>query len=632
MTAPYSSPEEEARKKRLEGQDTAIDVNWDPVNQTADNTGPPGQPPPEMRSQPFRPPGGFTTDVVYSGDKAASGTNTQGMTIPSSVPPPPPMPPPPPPELTNLIPKVGDFASDWMSTPNRYLSPLATATRAESEARLGKGEQDAQRKIEEWAAGRGLVGSSYEGDQQMQLQGELDRSRRGEEVDLLQMLANAETLDRERAGQYGLDTVRAGDVMGLDRYKAQLEAAQLAEAQRQFGGTLDLSQQQIDLRAKELMQQESQFGREMSFEEAQAEASRQLTREGMGQQESQFGRTLGLSQQDVDLRAKQLQQQAELEGRSLDIQEARDQATQELQREGMAQQERMFTSEMGQRESEYARSLGLDERQFAEEQSQFAKQYQEQIDSRFQQNDQFTKALASEDARYATDVGLRSRALDLQKEGMDADTAYKQAALEQEKDLSTEALRLQELGINNEDSYRYAALTQDDKFKQLQVDAQNRGMDIEESFRQAELEWDKDRFDQELGFRVDQAETEQDRFEAMMEVWQKYFGDTPKEGEDGAKAKDKEKQDEADQGEMTPEEWKRFIDWLRNKGASGSGDTNPLGGGGGGTGTDGTFEGRGTGDGTAVFTGDEANAAGGPPPLTEEEMRQMLQGQGAVNF
>ena len=139
---------------------------------------------------------------------------------------------------------------------------------------LQKAETDQYRDIEEWSAGRGLVGSSYEGERRRGTFDDIQRQRMDQETQLQGFLATAETADRQAAGQYGLDTIRSQDVVGLERYRAELEGRQLEEAQRQFGGTLEISQQQIDLRAQELMQQSGQFGERLTFEEAQAEEAK----------------------------------------------------------------------------------------------------------------------------------------------------------------------------------------------------------------------------------------------------------------------------------------------------------------------------------------------------------------------
>jgi len=499
------------------------------------------------------------------------------VTMPNAVPPPPP--PPPPSGMDELSSSMTGFSQDWLDNPNRYLSDLAQSTRAASEDRIGRMREDSIRGMDEYYASRGLPGSSFEEGSRYGLEGQLASAAMEDERQLLEMIANAESVDRMGAGQLGLDTIGRLDELGLDRYRAGLEGLELGESQR-------FSQQDIDLRAMQIQNQAEQFGKSMSFEEAQAEANRQLERERLeqqgsqfqqelAQQESQFGRTfgiaqrevdlraqeivqryglenrsldiqeamglaevelarerLGISQQDVDLRAQQLVQEAALENRQLDIQEAYNQAQVELATREMAVQMEQFGMSMGQRESEFARSHQLDESKFLAEMDQFAKQYGEQVAGRLQADEHFKLALADQKAQSAVDAGLRERALELQEQGMTMDDAYRAAALAQEKELTESAQRLQQYGIDTEDAYRYAALEQDSAFRTESLRLQEMGLSLEDAYRYAELAHQEDvlaqrqeEFREEMEFRISQAETDKEQFDLMMELWEKYFGE-----------------------------------------------------------------------------------------------------------
>ena len=134
----------------------------------------------------------------------------------------------------------------------------------------------------------------------------------------------------------------------------------------------------------------------------------------------------------------------------------------------------MQTAEITQRESEFSRSLGLSERQFSEQQSQFAAQMTEQTAARLQQDTQFTTALESDQEQAALERGLRSRALDLQEQGMGIDAAFRRAQQEFE------------YGYTDDDGTVH--LGYQDKVLQLQAD----GMDRDDAIRWATLEADKD--------------------------------------------------------------------------------------------------------------------------------------------
>jgi NAD(P)-dependent dehydrogenase (short-subunit alcohol dehydrogenase family) len=98
-----------------------------------------------------------------------------------------------------------------------------------------------------------------------------------------------------------LELAAAGFDLAIHHRESGDEAAQLAEAQRQFGGTQGIAQQNVDLRAQELQQEAQLQGRSLDLQAARDQATREL---GQGQ--------LGISQQEVDLRAQALVQQPAL--------------------------------------------------------------------------------------------------------------------------------------------------------------------------------------------------------------------------------------------------------------------------------------------------------------------------------
>lgn len=524
--------EQERIRKELEGAAAAVPTAEPVPSQAATTTAAPATAAPSTAPLTATAPTGFEV-------------------APSHVPPPPrpPEPPPPPPNVQDLAGDVGAFARNWLETPNRYLGDLATATREAGEARLTAAESDATRDIEEWAASRGLIGSSLEGEEMVRLQDALRRARGDEERQLLEMLATSESMDRERAGRLGLDVSQLSTSTSIAERQLDLEAQRLQQEAQLSGRSLDITeannQAQINIRAQELAQEAQTSGRSLDLQEARDQATREVALE-----------QIGISQQEVDLRAQQLQQEAQTSGRSLDLQEARDQASTELAREQMEHEIRLQGSQIAQRESEFARSMNLNEREFGAQQDQFSLQYGEQVASRLQQDEQFRATLESGDARFALDVGLRERALDLQLQGMEMDEAFRQSALAQERELTERAQALQQEGMNLEDAYRYAALEQDSRFREGWTDdkgeyhpgtlaLQELGMDQDQAYRQAELEFQKERLEQqntqfmsELEFRMDQAETEQERFDAMIELWRKYYGlpDADNGGGDGGGA------------------------------------------------------------------------------------------------
>jgi hypothetical protein len=367
---PYLTPEEEEQQRLLDEQGAEPQAPAPTQTQTATATAAP-----------------------VATTTSAPAPTAQPQAQATMAPPPPP--PPPPPNFSGLNPQMEGFASDWLNNPNRYLSDLATATRAEMDARLRQQETQSTRGIEEWAAGRGLVGSQgegMEGGQMVALQEALQRQRLAEELGLLERLAGAETGDRQAAGNYALDLARFGE----------------GAVQGRIG--LDQDQQRID------------------------------------QQGSQFDR-------DIALR------------------------------------ENMFGAELAQREREFAARLGMDERQFQAQQDQFSEEMRLRYDQLGQQDEQFRLTLEDSQAARAIDTGLRTRAMDLQEQGMSMDEAFRYAQMEQEESLRTRAMDLTEMGMAQDEAYRYAALEQDGSFRDRALDLQEAGMGQDEAYRQAELEW-----------------------------------------------------------------------------------------------------------------------------------------------
>ena len=335
-----------------------------------------------------------------------------------------------------------------------------------------------------------------------------------------------------------LETQRQfGGTLGLEENKLQLEMQRLMQEGQISGRSMDIQEAyqeaQVGLRAQELMQQAQTEGRTLDLQEARDQASQQIetakleearagrlqefglsTREldqraqQMIQQAQTEGRTLDLTEArdlaEVDYRTQQLVQQASYQGRTLDIEEARLQATTDIEGSKLAQQATQFQSEMTQREAEFAREYGLDERQFSQQQTEFSQTMAEQIAGRLQEQNQFASSLNEEIASRAMEDRLRTEALTLQKQGMTLDEAYRRASLAQEDRLQTKALELEELGILKEDAYKYAALSEDTQLEAWRNQLISRGQDLDASYRQAALAQESSQFKQQLSAQQQQ--------------------------------------------------------------------------------------------------------------------------------
>lgn len=395
------------------------------------------------------------------------------------APPPPPPPPPAPPPSTAPNPMLG---TGMPGTPSPSTVPDDGGLSADLEAYARSFMSEPNRFLSD------LVTQTREaGD----LRRAESRERAGANIDELISSRGLVGSSIEADIRSDLERRLAADVSAEERellnmlasYEAQdrLAGGEFGLDVAEFGRNTSIAQRELDLRAQELMQEAELEGRSLDLQEARDLANQEL------------------SQQQIDLRAQELMQTAELEGRALDIEEARNIAEQDIAREQMEHEFRLQTNELSQRESEFARTHGLDEREFLAEQDRFAQQFGEQVATRLQQDEHFRATLAAEDARFAVDSGLRERALDLQAQGMTMDDAFRRAALEQERDLTLSAQDLTRLGIDRDDAYRYAALEQDAGFRQRAQDLQEQGMQLDEAYRRAELEFrerDAERRDQ----------------------------------------------------------------------------------------------------------------------------------------
>lgn len=90
-----------------------------------------------------------------------------------------------------------DPVTDWLNNYNAYLTELMQSSREAMDAGLREQEETGRRGIEEWAASRGLVGSSLEGDEMVELADDLQRTRLREEQGLRDRLASGELAGRQ---------------------------------------------------------------------------------------------------------------------------------------------------------------------------------------------------------------------------------------------------------------------------------------------------------------------------------------------------------------------------------------------------------------------------------------------------
>lgn len=258
------------------------------------------------------------------------------------------------------------------AAPTRY--DLGTFTTIRDAALGDMDAQFAQARLglDESLARRGLYDSSIAANQYRDLGGQQARAVAGLNAQLLQDAAATQMADRmgsaqlaqnlaQLAGSQDLASFEANRVGQAMDFENALRSAQFGEGQRQFDMSQALAEYLgvggLGLESAKLAQQGEQFGQ--SLEEQRAMRLQQY----------------GLSSQELDLRATQLQQEAALRGRSLDIDEARNAAEIDLRTQQLIQQastegrtldlqearqmaeQEQFAATLGQRETEFTRTM-----------------------------------------------------------------------------------------------------------------------------------------------------------------------------------------------------------------------------------------------------------------------------------
>lgn len=353
-----------------------------------------------------------------------------------------------------------DFIGGWLQQPGRYDNETVQQGLDLINANSARAQELGLDALDERMSLRGLVGSDVESRQTRELIAQLNDQRSAQEFALKQDIARTNAQDMSAA---------AGAALNY--------------------GNLALGQGQLGLGYANLFQSGGQFAQELA------------------QRESEFGRSLGISQQDIDLRATELQQQAELEGRSLDIEEARQQAQAEYQSgqldvafAELAQSGDQFDRQLALSYTELAETTGLARDQLALQRDEMVNIYGGQLSDGttvtgdraeeralrmdLQADSQDFQALQSDLNRQ-----LEREALELQRYGVDAETAWREAALDQEDRLQSRSLDLQQMGLTAEEAYRAAALevqTELDR-ERMALQAYQTQMQVYNSYQTAQL-------------------------------------------------------------------------------------------------------------------------------------------------
>ena len=380
------------------------------------------------------------------------------------------------PDAPTVFDSLGSFSQDALKSPGRWDADMIQQGLGMIRDNSAIAQEDQMATLDERMAMRGAVGSSIEADSTVDLLGQLNRSRQEQEYGLLTQAANANASDQasaaniasttadleQRLEQMRIDAAFRGEAFDIDRERINIQneqfRSQMTESQKQFQAQMDeaqasrlqelgLSQQDFDIRALKLQQDAHQAGRSMDLQEARDSA-------------------------EVSYRLEALQQDAELRGEEFDIERTR-----------LSLQGEQFDREMGLKATEIANRADLEGRKMTLEEAKLEAENRWEIER-----------LGEARATRLQDAGIKGRDLDLRSEALakqynlsDKELARDYAEL----DLRRESM-LQDLGIDKEKLSLEA--------KRIQEDSRLRGeeMTSRQAMQQAELESRTTMLEQEI--------------------------------------------------------------------------------------------------------------------------------------
>lgn len=433
---------------------------------------------------------------------------------------------------TDLTTQHQDFLSQWLQNPTRYGQEILQQGIDLANQESQRGFDLGTARLDEMMSMRGLVGSDIEATATSDLISQLNQQREQRLFDLNREMANTYAQDMASAataatqfGQLGLGMGELG--LGYEQLFQQggqfgQELAQReSEFARQFGissADLDLRSQQlmqqyelegrsldlqeardlaeIDLRADQLFEQRRQFDQNYTLDEARLDAQREQFETQIAQQESEFSRQYGLQTESLALEAQRLMQEAELEGRSLDIRAATSEAELNLRTNQLLEEARQFDSTMTFEQArllaeseQFQSSLNFQYEQLAEQtqlsQDELQFQREQMLEDSMNQSldrasqwemQQSSQLFQATEADY--NRALEREALQLQLTGMEMEEAWRTADRDLTRELESRALTLQESGLAADQAYRAAT---------LQLEAELADRDREAEVYQSEL-------------------------------------------------------------------------------------------------------------------------------------------------
>mgnify|MGYP003641831453 CR=1 FL=1 len=298
----------------------------------------------------------------------------------------------------------------------------------------------------------------------------------------------AETLGEERAARvqrYGLD------IEALENETRRIEG-------EERGLTIQEARDEaeVNLRLEQLQAQKEDSGEAFELDRERIRVQNEQFRDRLGLEQLQYEEqraariaTIGLSARDLDQSAERLQLDALVQGRTMDLQEARGLAETEfralelsktmgLEQARLKAQDDQFRAQHSQNVAQWADSLGMERNQYEEAVAARHAEYEDRRGARLDQMGLQAGSLEHEAMQSSLSRTLEREALELQKSGLDEESAWRLADRIQQGRLEDKALDIQNNGISEEAAWRGALNESNERMQSVQLSSQRTLVDL----------------------------------------------------------------------------------------------------------------------------------------------------------
>ena len=351
--------------------------------------------------------------------------------------------------------ELDTFASNAMDNPSRYDNSLIKDFTSQIDEELKQKKLVAGTELDEFMSSRGMVGSSVEGELRRGMLGDMERMRQERLNDLNKSAADTWAADRAGAADIGFKSAEfkralGGDEVNEERWKAEFGQSQY-EWEKQYGSTTELQQRALDLQETGMEYEEAFRQAKLEIESGQFESEQERIRSEfeaeLGEVRATRMQDFGFKKDEFDLAVKAQQDQAETEGRRLDIEEARDLAEQDLRLQQL-EQEAELAGETIDLDRE---RLKIQNEQFTESLGQEQQALEEARQTRLAQIGIESGRLQNETLRIQQEAELAGREMDLQSARDRAEVELRTADRMEEARQSNQALTWEEARMESEE-------------------------------------------------------------------------------------------------------------------------------------------------------------------------------------